>query len=63
VLGRLVTADTLLAEAAIAAGSSDDKEIAKAQDEMAKAADELEKGFPDKAIEHFKNAWLHAVKA
>ena len=38
------------------------KELVKANEEMGKAAAELP-GNPDKAIDHYKKAWEHAMKA
>ncbi len=38
------------------------KEIDKAEKEMSKAQENLQKGKPDKAIEHYKKAWEKAQK-
>ena len=69
VIGLLVAADKLLAEATLeeaqanAGNKKADKEIEKAEKELEKAAEELAKGKPDKAIDHYKKAWKHAQKA
>jgi hypothetical protein len=63
VIVKLLTADKLLAQTAINENSPNGKEIDKANKEMGKAADELDKGHPDAAIDHYKNAWKHAMKA
>ena len=47
----------------VTANGGDPKEIAKANEEMGKAQTELDNGKPDKAIEHYRKAWQHAVKA
>jgi sugar lactone lactonase YvrE len=49
-------------DAAIAAGGKQ-KEIDKALEEMAKAQQDLDKGKPDKAIEHYRSAWKKGEKA
>ncbi len=70
VIDKLLTADKSLAETALndakAYEGTDkkvDKEIEKSEKELEKATKELEKGKPDKAIDHYKNAWEHAQKA
>jgi hypothetical protein len=64
VIVKLLTADKMLAQTAIDENTSlDGKEIDKANEEMDKAQEELDKGNPDKAIDHYKNAWKHAQKA
>ena len=55
-----------LAQAAIdmaIAGGGDQKKIDRALKEMDKAADERAKGHSHHAIDHYKKAWAHAVKA
>lgn len=62
----MIAADRVLAQEAInqaVAGGGDQKEIDKANEEMGKAQAELDKGKPDKAIDHFKKAWEHGLKA
>ena len=49
-------------DAAIAAGGKPEK-IDKAQQELVKAQKALDKGKPDKAIEHYRRAWEKARKA
>ena len=49
-------------DAAVAAGGKQ-KDIDKALDDMAKAQEDLDRGKPDKAIEHYKRAWQKAQKA
>ena len=57
-------AQTSIDEARVACGGSPkcQKELDTAIEEMAKAAAELP-GNPDKAIDHYKKAWEHAMKA
>ena len=55
-IDKLVHADRILAEDAIAASGSPQK-IAQAQDELAKAADEVTKGHFDASIDHYRNLW------
>lgn len=66
VLNLLIEADSTLARIAIEeakdAGGKE-KEIEKAEKEMAKALRELSKGKYHKAIDHYKHAWKHAMKA
>jgi hypothetical protein len=77
-VNALVGADAELAQTAIddaqaaitAHSGGNPKELGKANDELGKANDELTKaqaelnnGKPDKAIDHYKNAWAHAQKA
>lgn len=66
VIYALVESDRQLAKfaldtAVIKGGNA--KEIDKARKEMAKAADELRKGKFDNAIDKYKKAWEHAIKA
>lgn len=65
-INQLVEASRLEAQgaidAAIAAGGMQD-EIDKALEEMAKAQANLDKGKPDKAIDHYSKAWDKAQKA
>lgn len=66
VLNLLIEADSTLARIAIeeakdAGGKA--KEIEKAEKEVAKALRELSKGKYHKAIDHYKHAWQHAMKA
>ncbi|MCP4431428.1 MAG: hypothetical protein GY806_10650, partial [Gammaproteobacteria bacterium] len=49
-------------DAAIAAGGTP-KDIDKAQDKLVEAQKDLDKGKPDKAIEHYGHAWDKARKA
>jgi hypothetical protein len=65
-IDEIVTADRQLAQDAIdaaIAGGGDPNDIEKALREMAKAQEELDKGKPDKAIDHYKKAWEKAQKA
>jgi hypothetical protein len=65
-IGMLVRADSMLARIAIdeaKAANGDPKEIKEAEKEFAKALEELANGNPKEAIEHFKHAWEHAMKA
>ncbi len=65
-IDQLVEIDAEIAQAAIdaaGAGSGDPKEVDKANEEMGKAQEELGKGKPDHAIDHYKKAWEHALKA
>ena len=59
----LKLATDALAEAEKFEGDKAEKEIEKAKKEFAKAAEELAKGKPDKAIDHYKKVWQHALKA
>lgn len=59
----LKLATDALAEAEKFGGDKAEKEIEKAKKEFAKAAEELAKGKPDKAIDHYKKVWQHALKA
>jgi hypothetical protein len=65
-INRLASADRLLASAAIhdaVAASGDTKKIDKANEELSKGdARTLDEKFVD-AIEHYRNAWKHAIKA
>lgn len=66
VVDALVSADQALAQRALDAAteaSGDPRDLSKALKEMAKAAKELEKGRPDKAIDHYGKAWKKAQKA
>lgn len=66
IIVSLVEADSKLAQIAIdeaIAGSGDPKHLAKAVEEFGKATDAANAGDYDKAIEHFKKAWHHAMKA
>jgi hypothetical protein len=38
-------------------------ELARAEEAMTKGLSELDKGNTDKALDHFKKAWEHAIKA
>ena len=55
-IDKLVHADRILAETAIAASSSV-HDIVEAQKELARAADDLAAGRSGEAIEHYRNAW------
>jgi hypothetical protein len=60
----LVGADRQLAVVAIAdAAGGDPKDIAKANEELAKGDSEAADGKYTDAIEHYRNAWKHALKA
>jgi len=63
-INRLVSADKLLASTAISdAAGGDAKKIDKANEELSKGdARAVDGNFVD-AIEHYRNAWQHAVKA
>jgi len=63
-IDRIVAADRGLAEAVIAdalAANGDPKDIAKANEELAKGVREAADGKYDVAIEHYRNAWKHAL--
>lgn len=63
-INRLVSADKLLASTAISdAAGGDAKKIDKANDELSKGDARAEDGKFVDAIEHYRNAWNHAVKA
>ena len=68
-LNVLVTSDQRLAETvldeaiAACANSKCEKEIEKASQELAEAEADIENGNLDKAIDHFRKAWEHAVHA
>ena len=55
-IDKLVHADRILAEGAIA-GSSDAHKTAEAQEELVRAADDALHGRFGDAIEHYRNAW------
>jgi len=63
-INRLVSADKLLASTAISdAAGGDAKKIDKASEELSKGdARALDGKFVD-AIEHYRNAWKHALQA
>lgn len=70
VIGKLVTADKMLAETALNdakaipdPGKKIVNEIEKSEEELAKAAKALAKGDPEKAIDHYKYAWKYAQDA
>ena len=61
---RLVRADRLLAVVSIqdaARAGVNPKKLAEALEEMAKGDQAAAKGSPDQAIQHYRNAWEHAV--
>lgn len=73
-IADLVAADRILAETALGDveppaddGSKQSKKVAReierAEKELAKAESEIGKGRFDKAIDNFKKAWTHAIKA
>ncbi len=65
-IDRLVGADRLIALVAIAdavARSGDPGSIAKASDALAKGNRALSNGMFESAIEHYREAWKHALKA
>ena len=59
---KLVEIDRMLAQTVIDE-AVDSKDIEKAEIEMVKADQEFGKGNYDKAIEHYKHAWHHIIKA
>ena len=61
VIADLVSAARSLAQIAIDQ-ATDAKKIAKAQDELSKAAADSAAGRPSNAIEHYRNAWNHAMQ-
>jgi hypothetical protein len=66
VLDLLIEADSTLARIAISEardGGGDEKEIGHAEGEMRKALRELSRGHCHQAIDHYKHAWEHAMKA
>jgi hypothetical protein len=61
---RLVRADRLLAVVSIqdaARAGVNPKKLAEALEEVAKGDQAAGKGSPDQAIQHYRNAWEHAV--
>ena len=65
-INKLVAVDQALAQIAIddaVAAGGKTKEIEKAEKEMDKADEELVKGHFDHAIDKYKKAWEHALKA
>ena len=65
-INRLVEADKLLALVAIedaVAASGDAKKIDKANDELGKGDARVADGHFTDAIEHYRNAWKHAIQA
>jgi hypothetical protein len=65
-IDRLGGADRLIAEVAIAdavARSGDPGRVAKARDELAKGNRAWSNGRFESAIEHYREAWKHALKA
>ena len=67
VIDDLARADRLLAETALDEArntpGANPREIARAQQELLRAEQELQRQAPDKAIDHYKKAWEHALKA
>ncbi|MCJ7457028.1 right-handed parallel beta-helix repeat-containing protein [Candidatus Bathyarchaeota archaeon] len=65
-INRLVEADKLLALVAIedaVAASGDAKKIDKANDELGKGDARVADGHFTDAIEHYRNAWKHAIQS
>jgi len=65
-IDRLVGADRVIAQVAIAdavARSGDPARVAKASEELAKGNRALSNGSLEGAIEHYRDAWKHALKA
>jgi hypothetical protein len=65
-IDRLVSADRLLASTAIdeaAAAGGDAKKIDKANDELGKGDARVADGHFTDAIEHYRNAWKHAIQS
>jgi hypothetical protein len=62
----VVSCDQMLARVQIddaKKAGGDPKEIEKAEKEMVKAKEKWDKGEYEQAVEHYENAWLHAIKA
>ncbi len=65
-IDRLVGADRVIAQVAIAdaeARGGNPSRVAKARDELAKGSQDLADGRFEAAIEHYRDAWKHALKA
>jgi len=65
-IDRIVSADRGLAQVAIddaIAAHGSGKEIEKAKDEIAKGDNETASGKDDGGIDHYREAWKHALKA
>jgi hypothetical protein len=63
-INRLVSADRLLASGAINdAAGGDAKKIDKANDELGKGDARVADGHFTDAIEHYRNAWKHAIQS
>jgi len=65
-INRLVGADRLIAQVAIAdavARGGNPTRVAKARDELAKGSRAWSNGRFESAIEHYRDAWKHALKA
>jgi hypothetical protein len=62
----VVSCDQMLARVQIddaKKAGGDPKEIEKAEKEMVEAKEKWDKGDYEQAVEHYENAWLHAIKA
>ena len=65
-INRIAGADRLIAQVAIAdaeARGGSPARIARARDELAKGNQALSRGRFEDAIEHYRDAWKHALKA